>query len=62
MGTVRGMPVLLITIASRKTGDVVERAQRETFWHRLLVRAPFVGDYQRKVRRQIPMATLTPKP
>lgn len=116
MGTVRGMPVLLITIAGRKTGamhttpvlyleddgeyvvtgsgsgsakepqwfknlrraddaeiqvgsrrlavnvDVVEGAQREILWHRLLVHAPFFGDYQRKVRRQIPMAILTPKP
>lgn len=116
IGTVRGMPVLLITIAGRKTGamhttpvlyleddgeyvvtgsgsgsakepqwfknlrraddaeiqvgsrrlavnvDVVEGAQREILWHRLLVRAPFFGDYQRKVRRQIPMAILTPKP
>ena len=116
MGTVRGMPVLLITIAGRKTGamhttpvlyleddgeyvvtgsgsgspkepqwfknlrraddaqiqvgsrrlavnvDVVEGAQREILWQRLLVRAPFFGDYQRKVRRQIPMAILTPKP
>jgi F420H(2)-dependent quinone reductase len=116
MGTVRGMPVLLITIAGRKTGamhttpvlyleddgeyvvtgsgsgspkepqwfknlrraddaqiqvgsrrlavnvDVVEGAQREILWQLLLVRAPFFGDYQRKVRRQIPMAILTPKP
>jgi deazaflavin-dependent oxidoreductase (nitroreductase family) len=116
MGTVRGMPVLLITIAGRKTGamhttpvlyleddgeyvvigsgsgsakepqwfknlrraddaeiqvrsrrlavnvDVVEGAQREILWQRLLVRAPFFGDYQRKVRRQIPMAILMPKP
>ena len=116
MGTVRGMPVLLITIAGRKSGamhttpvsyleddgeyvvtgsgsgspkepqwfknlrraydaeiqvgsrrlavkvDVVEGAQREILWQRLLVRAPFFGDYQRKVRRQIPMAILTPKP
>jgi deazaflavin-dependent oxidoreductase (nitroreductase family) len=105
MGTVRGMPVLLITIAGRKTGamhttpvlyleddgeyvvigsgsgsakepqwfknlrraddaeiqvrsrrlavnvDVVEGAQREILWQRLLVRAPFFGDFQRKVRR-----------
>jgi deazaflavin-dependent oxidoreductase (nitroreductase family) len=116
MGTVRGMPVLQITNAGRKTGamhttpvsyleddgeyvvtgsgsgspkepqwfknlrraddaqiqvgsrrlavnvDVVEGAQREILWQRLLVRAPFFGDYQRKVRRQIPMARLTPKP
>jgi deazaflavin-dependent oxidoreductase (nitroreductase family) len=116
MGTVRGMPVLLITIAGRKTGamhttpvlyleddgeyvvigsgsgsakepqwfknlrraddaeiqvrsrrlavnvDVVEGAQREILWQRLLVRAPFFGDYQRKVRRQIPMAIPMPKP
>ena len=116
MGTVRGMPVLLITIAGRKTGamhttpvsyleddgeyvvtgsgsgspkepqwfknlrraddaqiqvgsrrlavnvDVVEGAQREILWQRLLVPASFFGDYQRKVRRQIPMARLTPKP
>jgi deazaflavin-dependent oxidoreductase (nitroreductase family) len=116
MGTVRGMPVLLITIAGRKTGamhttpvlyleddgkfvvtgsgsgsakepqwfknlrrvddaeiqvgsrrlavnvDVVEAAQREILWQRLLVRALFFGEYQRKVRRQIPMAILTPKP
>jgi hypothetical protein len=30
-------------------------------WQRLLVRAPFFADYQKKVERQIPMAVLTPK-
>jgi F420H(2)-dependent quinone reductase len=115
MGKVRGMPVLLITVAGRKTGDkhtnpvlyldddgkyvvtgsaggsaeepqwfknlrrtdqaeievgrrhlpvsveVTEGAEREVLWQRLLVRAPFFADYQKKVERQIPMAVLTPK-
>ena len=115
MGKVRGMPVLLITVPGRKTGDphttpvsyfeddgqfivtgsgsgsarepqwfknlrhtdqadievgrrklavsvaVIEGAQREILWQRLLVRAPFFADYQRKVEREIPMAILTPK-
>jgi deazaflavin-dependent oxidoreductase (nitroreductase family) len=114
MGTVRGMPVLLITVAGRKTGDkhtnpvlyleddgkyvvtgsgagsakepqwfknlrrtdraeievgrrhlpvsveVTEGAEREVLWQRLLVRAPFFADYQKKVERQISMAVLTP--
>lgn len=54
-----------IQVGSRRLAvsvDVVEGAQREILWHRLLVHAPFFGDYQRKVRRQIPMAILTPKP
>lgn len=54
-----------IQVGSRRLAvhvDVVEGAQRELLWHRLLVHAPFFGDYQRKVRRQIPMAILTPKP
>jgi deazaflavin-dependent oxidoreductase (nitroreductase family) len=116
MGKVRGMPVLLITVAGRKTGvthtnpvlymeddgkyvvtgsgsgsaeepqwfknlrradeaeiqvrsqrltvdvDVIEGPVREVLWQRLLVRAPFFADYQRKVQRQIPMAILTPTP
>ena len=116
MGKVRGLPVLLITIPGRKTGDphttpvsyfeddgqfivtgsgsgsarepqwfknlrqtdeadievgrrklavsvaVIEGAQREILWQRLLVRAPFFADYQKKVEREIPMAILTPKP
>jgi deazaflavin-dependent oxidoreductase (nitroreductase family) len=115
MGKVRGMPVLLITVAGRKTGvthtnpvlyleddseyvvtgsgsgsvkepqwfknlrraneaeiqvgsrrlavdvEVAEGPQREILWQRLLVRAAFFADYQRKVTRQIPMAVLTPK-
>jgi deazaflavin-dependent oxidoreductase (nitroreductase family) len=115
MGKVRGMPVLLITVAGRKTGvthtnpvlyleddseyvvtgsgsgsvkepqwfknlrraneaeiqvgsrrlavdvEVAEGPQREILWQRLLVRAAFFDDYQRKVTRQIPMAVLTPK-
>jgi deazaflavin-dependent oxidoreductase (nitroreductase family) len=115
MGKVRGMPVLLITVAGRKTGDkhtnpvlyleddgkyvvtgsgagsaeepqwfknlrhtdqaeielgrrhlpvsvdITEGAEREVLWQRLLVRAPFFADYQKKVERQIPMAVLTPR-
>jgi F420H(2)-dependent quinone reductase len=115
MGKVRGIPVLLITVAGRKTGDkhtnpvlyleddgkyvvtgsgagstqepqwfknlrrtdqaeievgrrhlpvsvgIAEGAEREVLWQRLLVRAPFFADYQKKVERQIPMAVLTPK-
>ena len=115
MGKVRGMPVLLITVAGRKTGDphttpvsyfeddgqfvvtgsgsgsakepqwfknlrraneaevqvgsqrlsvtvaVAQGAERDLLWQRLLVRAPFFADYQKKVERQIPMAVLTPK-
>lgn len=115
MGKVRGMPVLLITIPGRKTGDphttpvsyfeddgkfvvtgsgsgsakepqwfknlrhtdqaeievrrrkltvsvaVTKGAEREILWQRLLMRAPFFADYQKKVERQIPMAILTPK-
>jgi F420H(2)-dependent quinone reductase len=114
MGTVRGMPVLLITVAGRKTGDkhtnpvlyleddgkyvvtgsgagsaeepqwfknlrrtdqaeievgrrhlpvsveITDGAGREVLWQRLLVRAPFFADYQKKVERPIPMAVLTP--
>jgi F420H(2)-dependent quinone reductase len=41
---------------------VIEGAQREILWQRLLVRAPFFADYQKKVEREIPMAILTPKP
>jgi F420H(2)-dependent quinone reductase len=116
MGKARRMPVLLITVPGRKTGDphttpvsyfeddgqfivtgsgsgsarepqwfknlrhtdqadievgrrklavsvaVIEGAQREILWQRLLVRAPFFADYQKKVEREIPMAILTPKP
>jgi deazaflavin-dependent oxidoreductase (nitroreductase family) len=40
---------------------VIEGAQREILWQRLLVRAPFFADYQKKVEREIPMAILTPK-
>jgi hypothetical protein len=40
---------------------VAEGPQREILWQRLLVRAAFFADYQRKVTRQIPMAVLTPK-
>ena len=36
--------------------------QRGILWQRLLLRAPFFADYQRKVERQIPMAILTPTP
>jgi deazaflavin-dependent oxidoreductase (nitroreductase family) len=115
MGKVRGIPVLLITVAGRKTGDkhtnpvlyleddgkyvvtgssagstqepqwfknlrrtdqaeievgrrhlpvsveIAEGAEREVLWQRLLVRAPFFADYQKKVERQIPMAVLTRK-
>jgi len=41
--------------------EVTEGAEREVLWQRLLVRAPFFADYQKKVERQIPMAVLTPK-
>jgi deazaflavin-dependent oxidoreductase (nitroreductase family) len=114
MDKVRGMPMLLITVAGRKTGDehtnpvlyleddgkyvvtgsgagsakepqwfknlrrtdraeievgrrhlpvsveVTEGAEREVLWQRLLVRAPFFADHQKKVERQISMAVLTP--
>lgn len=36
--------------------------QRGILWQRLLLRAPFFADYQRKVERPIPMAILTPTP
>jgi F420H(2)-dependent quinone reductase len=116
MGKVRGMPVLLITVPGRKTGDphttpvsyfdddgkfvvtgsgagsarepqwfknlrhaeqaeieigrkkipvnvaIASDEQRGILWQRLLLRAPFFADYQRKVERQIPMAILTPTP
>jgi deazaflavin-dependent oxidoreductase (nitroreductase family) len=115
MGKVRGMPVLLITVVGRKTGDkhtnpvlyleddgkyvvtgsgggsaeepqwfknlrrtdqadievgrghlpvsveIADGAEREVLWQRLLVRAPFFADYQKKIERQIPMAVLTAK-
>ncbi|HZL74640.1 MAG TPA: nitroreductase/quinone reductase family protein [Propionibacteriaceae bacterium] len=41
--------------------EIAEGAEREVLWQRLLVRAPFFADYQKKVERQIPMAVLTPK-
>ena len=64
MGKVRGMPVLLITLPGRTTGDphttpVLYFDDDGKF---LLLRAPFFADYQRKVERQIPMAILTPTP
>jgi F420H(2)-dependent quinone reductase len=116
MGRVRGMPVLLITVAGRKTGEphttpvlyfeddgkflvtgsgsgsvkepqwfknlrhteqaeidigrrkipvnvaIASDEQRGILWQRLLLRAPFFADYQRKVERQIPMAILTATP
>jgi F420H(2)-dependent quinone reductase len=114
MGKVRGVPVLLLTVAGRKTrvehttpisyiedGDrfivtgsaggarsepqwfrnlrhtdraVIEVGRRridvgvavagpgehKVLWEQLLKRAPFFGNYQAKVERQIPMAILTP--
>jgi deazaflavin-dependent oxidoreductase (nitroreductase family) len=116
MGKVRGMPVLLITIPGRKTGEphttpvlyfdddgkfvvtgsgagsaqepqwfknlrrtdqaeieigrrrtpvdvaIASDEERGILWQRLLLRAPFFADYQKKVERQIPMAILTPTP
>jgi hypothetical protein len=41
--------------------EVAEGAERELLWQRLLVRAPFFADYQKKVGRRIPMAILSPK-
>jgi hypothetical protein len=41
--------------------NVAQGAERDLLWQRLLVRAPFFADYQKKVERQIPMAVLTPK-
>jgi F420H(2)-dependent quinone reductase len=115
MGKLRGMPVLLITVAGRKTGtmhtnpvmyldddgryvvtgsgggsatepqwfknlrstheaeieigrhklavgvSVAAGEQRDILWKKLVARAPFFADYQRKVDRQIPMALLMPK-
>jgi len=115
MGKLRGMPVLLITVAGRKTGtmrtnpvmyleddgryvvtgsgagsaadpqwfknlrstheaeieigrhklavgvSVAAGEQRDILWKKLVARAPFFADYQRKVERQIPMAILMPK-
>jgi hypothetical protein len=40
--------------------EVTEGAERKVLWQRLLVRAPFFADYQKRVERQIPMAVLTP--
>jgi deazaflavin-dependent oxidoreductase (nitroreductase family) len=40
--------------------EITDGAEREVLWQRLLVRAPFFADYQKKVERQIPMAVLTP--
>jgi deazaflavin-dependent oxidoreductase (nitroreductase family) len=53
-----------IQVGSRRLAvdvEVAEGPQREILWQRLLVRAAFFDDYQRKVTRQIPMAVLTPK-
>jgi F420H(2)-dependent quinone reductase len=53
-----------IQVGSRRLAvnvEVAEGPQREILWQRLLVRAPFFADYQRKVARQIPIAVLTPK-
>jgi F420H(2)-dependent quinone reductase len=115
MGKLRGMPVLLITVAGRKTGvkhtnpvmyleddgryvltgsgagsvadpqwfqnlrstheaeietgrrklavsvAVAAGEQRDILWKKLVARAPFFADYQKKVERQIPMAILMPK-
>jgi deazaflavin-dependent oxidoreductase (nitroreductase family) len=115
MGRLRGMPVLLITVAGRKTGimrtnpvmyledegryvvtgsgagsaaepqwfknlrssheaeieigrrklavslAIAAGEQRDMLWNKLVARAPFFADYQRKVERQIPMAILMPK-
>jgi F420H(2)-dependent quinone reductase len=115
MGKVRGMPVLLITVAGRKTGtmhtnpvlyleddgryvvtgsnsgsaaepqwfknlrstheaeieigrhklavavSVAADEQRDILWKKLVERAPFFADYQRKAERQIPMAILMPE-
>ena len=115
MGKVRGMPVLLITVAGRKTGtartnpvlyleddgryvvtgsgagsaaepqwfknlrstheaeieigrrklavsvSVAAGEQRDILWNKLVARAPFFADYQKKVERQIPVAILMPK-
>jgi deazaflavin-dependent oxidoreductase (nitroreductase family) len=36
--------------------------ERGILWQRLLLRAPFFADYQKKIERQIPMAILTPTP
>jgi deazaflavin-dependent oxidoreductase (nitroreductase family) len=36
--------------------------ERDILWQRLLLRAPFFADYQKKIERQIPMAILTPRP
>jgi F420H(2)-dependent quinone reductase len=41
--------------------EVTNGATRELLWQRLLVRAPFFANYQRKTEREIPMAVLTPK-
>jgi F420H(2)-dependent quinone reductase len=116
MGKMRGMPVLLITVPGRKTGEphttpvlyfdddgkfvvtgsgagsarepqwfknlrrtdqaeieigrsrtpvnvtITSDEERGILWQRLLLRAPFFADYQRKIERQIPMAILTPTP
>ena len=115
MGKLRGTPVLLITVAGRKTGinrtnpvmyleddgryvvtgsgagsaadpqwfknlrssheaeieigrrklavsvSVAAGEQRDILWNKLVARAPFFADYQKKVERQIPMAILMPK-
>ncbi|GAA2092996.1 nitroreductase family deazaflavin-dependent oxidoreductase [Microlunatus panaciterrae] len=114
MGKVRGIPVLLLSVAGRKTGRtrttpvsyfedegrfivtgsaggapaepqwflnlrradraeievgrrrievtvaIADADQREALWPRLLTHAPFFADYQAKVKRQLPMAILTP--
>lgn len=113
LGSVRGVPVLLLTVAGRSTGvphttpvaffedgdrlvvtgsaggspaepqwfknlrharralvevgaqrydvivSIVGPEEHDVLWERLLTVAPFFADYQRKVDRQIPMATLT---
>ena len=114
MGRVRGVPVLLLMVAGRKTGlprttavsyiedadryvvtgsaggaqsdpqwfrnlrsadhavievgrqrmdvtvAVADAEQRRVLWERLVSRHPFFAKYQEKVRREIPMALLTP--
>ena len=115
MGKVRGIPVLLLTVAGRKTGvehttavsyfedggrfvvsgsaggapsepqwfrnlrpaehAAIEVGRRRidvtvaiagpeehaVLWARLIAGAPFFAKYQAKLKRQIPMAVLTPK-
>ena len=55
----------VVQIAATRTEvgvAIADAAEHAVLWERLVARAPGFAKYQAKVERQIPIATLTPRP